>query len=107
MAQPPVVAPAVVPEETRSLLTLSPTSVVPCFLIRIENPAEVSFDKPTGTFVGEASTMQWSGGTVALKSRKTGAIRFFDNAVPTRKEGDTLFWDLRSSDGFTLRIYNT
>lgn len=93
---------------TRTTVTLGPTSVVPCFLVRMESPAEVSFDKPSGIFVGEASTMQWGKGTVALKSNKTGAVKFFDNAQPHRdRENDIQYWDLKSSQGFTLRIFNT
>jgi hypothetical protein len=93
---------------TRTVMALGASSVVPCFLVRKTDPVEVSWYPEFKLFVGFASTMQWSNGTVVLKSERTGNIKYFDNPVPQRDpEGDIEHWDLKSTEGHTLRIYNT
>lgn len=91
---------------TRTTLTLGPTNVIPCFVVSGKNSAEVGWNPATRTFSGEASTMRWARGSVALRSARTGELRFFDNATPAYIDGDLTHWTLTSRDGLSLVIFN-
>lgn len=91
---------------SRTPLALGPTSVIPCFDVSRAATCEVGWNPETWTFSGDASTMRWERGSVALRSERTGGLRFFDNPVPSYREGDITHWTLRSSDGLTLIIFN-
>lgn len=97
----------------RTMMALGAASVVPVWMVGTKT-SPVSWDKEAKKFTAEASSLEWTKGTVALKSARTGDIRFFDNAVPgfgaTCPDGccggELTHWSLKSRDGFELVIFN-